>query len=66
MILFAFGLALGILLGRVYGKMKYRYPEFQEMILLKQAKLRAERAKYEAATERFRAEIDDLLSERMK
>lgn len=66
MILFCFGLALGITLGRLYGHAKYRYPEFQEMINLKIAKLRAERASYEAEEERYRQEIDEILNGRMQ
>ena len=64
MIYFIFGLILGIILGRLYGWMKYHYPEFQEAIKLKQAKLRAERASYEAQEERYRGEIDDELERR--
>ena len=47
MTLFAIGLVLGVALGRAYGWMKYHYPESQEMIRLKQARLRSERARYE-------------------
>lgn len=66
MIWFTFGLILGCAIGRLYGIMKYRYPEFQEAVRLKEAKLRAQRASYEAETERFQAEINDLLNERMR
>ena len=60
------GFSLGLLTGRLYGHAKYRYPEFQEMINLKIAKLRAERASYEAEEERYRQEIDEILNGRMQ
>lgn len=59
------GVVIGILIGRAYGWMKYRYPESREMINLKVAKLRAERAQAEEETERIRRRIDDSLDERM-
>ena len=63
--LFLLVLFLGILIGRVYGWMKYHYPEFEEEIRLKVAKKRAERARYEAEEEEYRREIDESLNERM-
>jgi hypothetical protein len=65
MIIFLLGVALGILLGRVYGWMKYHYPEFQEEMNLRVAKKKADRAREEARAERHRGEIDDELSRRM-
>jgi hypothetical protein len=62
---FIFGVALGVAIGRVYGWMKYRYPESREMIALKIARLRAERAKVEAEEEKFRTLIDESLDQRM-
>jgi len=56
---------LGVAIGRAYGWMKYRYPESEEMVRLKIAKLRAERAQYEAEEEEFRSQINELLSKRM-
>jgi hypothetical protein len=64
-LLFLLGILLGIILGRIYGWMKYRYPEFQAQIELRVSKLRAERMKYEAQTERYRSEIDDEIERRM-
>lgn len=58
-------LVVGFILGRTYGWMKYHYPEFQEAVKLKAAKLRAERARYEAQEERYRGEIDDDLNRRL-
>ena len=66
MTLFAIGLVLGVALGRAYGWMKYHYPESQEMIRLKQARLRSERARYEVEEEKSRAEIDRSLNRRMR
>jgi hypothetical protein len=57
---------LGIVLGRIYGWMKYHYPEFQEAVKLKSAKLRAERARYEAEQFRHEGEIDDEIERRKK
>jgi hypothetical protein len=58
-------LILGFILGRIYGWMKYHYPEFQEAVKLKAAKYRTERAMYEAREERYRGEIDDDLNRRL-
>jgi len=66
MIWFIFGLILGIILGRIYGWMKYHYPEFQEAIKLKTAKLHADRMQEEARAERHRGEIDDELDRRIR
>jgi len=63
---FILGLLLGILIGRVYGWMKYHYPEFQEAVKLKEAKLRADRYREEARGEKHRGEIDDELERRMR
>jgi len=65
MIWFIFGLILGIILGRIYGWMKYHYPEFQEDIKLKTATKRADRMREEARAERHRGEIDDELDRRL-
>lgn len=59
------GLVLGFILGRLYAWMKYHYPEFQEIIKLKVARLRAERARVEAEEEHYRGEIDDELERRI-
>lgn len=53
-------LILGFILGRIYGWMKYHYPEFQEEIKLRVARKRLERAKCEAETEEERMRIDKL------
>jgi hypothetical protein len=66
MIWFTVGLILGLSIGRVYGHMKYRLPEFQEVIRLREAKLRAERASYEAEEEQWRLKTDEMLRERMR
>jgi hypothetical protein len=63
--LFCAGVALGILVGRLYSRAKYRYPEFQEMILLKQAQTKTKRMRYEAEQERLRAQIDEILDQRI-
>jgi hypothetical protein len=64
--LFCSGVALGILLGRLYAYSKYRYPEFQEKLLLDQAQIKAKRLRYEAEQERLRAQIDEILDQRIK
>ena len=56
----------GFGLGRWYAWAKYSYPENVEMIRVKVAKQRAERAKYEAEEERLRAKINDSLDERLR
>jgi hypothetical protein len=61
----AVGLLVGIGIGRWYGWAKYRYPEFQEMLRVRVAKLRVERARYEAEEERLRAEINETLDTRI-
>jgi hypothetical protein len=63
---FIFGIVVGVLLGRAYGWMKYHYPESREMIAVKVARLRAERARYEYETEAARMKIDDLFAERLR
>lgn len=63
--LFIVVLLLGILIGRVYGWMKYHYPEFQEKVKLEAARYRVERAKLEAQEEEARARIDEILEGRM-
>lgn len=55
---------LGILLGRIYGWMKYHYPEFQEEIRLRVAEKRARRYRYEYEAERIRGQIDDDVDHR--
>jgi hypothetical protein len=57
-------LIIGFILGRIYGWMKYHYPEFQEAVKLKAARLRAERMEEEARAERARGMIDDELDRR--
>ena len=64
MLYFVAGIAVGILLGRLYARAKYHYPEFQEMIRLRVARLRAERAKREEEEERTRAKFDRSLERR--
>jgi hypothetical protein len=64
--LLVIALLAGIVVGRIYGWMKYHYPEFQEEIKLKVAKLRAERYRVEAEGERYRGEIDDELDRRYR
>lgn len=56
---------LGILVGRLYGWMKYHYPEFQEAIKMRAARYRAERMRYEAEAERYRGAVDDEIDRRM-
>lgn len=63
--IFLLGLFFGIAIGRVYGWMKYHYPEFQEQINVKVAKARADRAEQEAREEKARRQIDDSLHERL-
>ncbi len=58
-------LLLGFVLGRIYGWMKYHYPEFQEAIKLKTARLRAQRMQEEAKAERARGAIDDEIDRRI-
>ena len=60
------GFALGLAIGNVYQNWKARMVEFQEIILLKAAKLRAERARYEADEEHYRSEINELLDRRSR
>lgn len=59
-------LLLGIVLGRIYGWMKYHYPEFQEEIRLRVARKQLLRAQAEAETELYRTEIDESLDARMQ
>lgn len=59
-------LLLGILIGRVYGWMKYHYPEFQEEIQVKIAQKRLERISIQADEERIRAQIDRSLDRRIR
>jgi hypothetical protein len=66
MIWFFCGLLLGTLLGRVYGWMKYRYPEFQEVVKLKETRLRRERMAEELKIDRIRAEQDEILNQQLK
>ena len=66
MIYFISGLVLGIVISNVYQSWKYRLPENQELLKLKQAKLRAERLSYELDEEKSRLLIDDMLEERMR
>lgn len=56
---------LGVVVGRVYGWMKYHYPEFQEEMNLRVARKKAERVEYEAQAEITRGRIDDDLHRRM-
>lgn len=55
----------GFVLGRLYGWMKYHYPEFQEEIHLRVARKRAERYRHEYETEKIRGQIDDDLDRRL-
>lgn len=57
---------LGFILGRAYGWMKYAFPESQEMLRVKVAKLQAERAYHDARREKYRSEIDDSIDERIR
>jgi len=60
------GLLLGVFLGRLYGWMKYHYPEFQEELALRVVKLRTERMKYEAQQERYRSQLDEEIERRLR
>ena len=64
--LFIVVLLLGILIGRIYGWMKYHYPEFQEKVKLEAARYRVERARLEAEEEEHRQRIDEILEGRMR
>lgn len=64
--IFILGILLGVVLGRVYGWMKYHYPEFQEEIKLKVARKRLLRTRIEAEIEASRLDVDRLLEARMK
>jgi hypothetical protein len=55
MFIFLLGLFLGIAIGRAYGWMKYHYPESKELIMVKVAKARADRAEQE--TREIRAKL---------
>ena len=65
---FAFiaGLVLGIIIGRIYGWMKYHYPEFQEEIKLKVARKRAERYRHEYEIDKARGMMDDEIERRLR
>lgn len=54
-------LVLGFILGRIYGWMKYHYPEFQEEIKLRTSEKRARRMQYEYEVERMRGRISRSL-----
>lgn len=53
-------LIFGIVLGRIYGWMKYHYPEFQEKVKLETARYRLQRARVEADEAEQRMRIDRL------
>lgn len=63
--IFLLGLFIGIAVGHAYGWMKYHYPESKELIMVKVAQARADRAEQEAREERARREIDDSIHERV-
>jgi hypothetical protein len=63
--IFLTGVIVGIAVGRLYGWMKYHYPEFQEEIRVKTARKRLERISIEAEEERIRARIDASLDRRI-
>lgn len=56
---------LGIVIGRVYGWMKYHYPEFEEEMNLRVARKKAERVRWEAEAECYRGAIDDEIDRRI-
>ena len=66
MIYFILGLILGIIIGRLYGWMKYHYPEFQEEIRLRVARKRAERYRYEYEADKARGMMDDEIERRLR
>lgn len=59
-------LIIGVLIGRIYGWMKYHYEEFQEDIKLKVARKRAERYRYEYEIDRARGLMDDEIERRLR
>lgn len=60
------GITIGIVIGRLYGWMKYHNPEFKEEINLRVARLRAQRAAYEAETHNYRMQEDMDLDRMMR
>jgi hypothetical protein len=61
--LFILGVILGVAIGRLYGWMKYHYPEFREEIQAKVADARLRRKQIELREAQVQQEIDEIYGE---